>query len=279
MYNMSQGSGCGCGYVSSDSSGCGYFKSNCRNNAGLEALTDSAVNYSKQEIQAPAQSYSFSAISHPILAYHPDLSSAPKNYSSPNNAYQLFSSQKNYDFVPDSFLRPGKLGMFVGKAEEVREFVEEGFELMFHEKFPDDIKISVLDDEQFQKLAPHAGTLGLSINRRRFGLMSEIFVRNDFLGRVMLTIGHELGHVLTPTLESKHDEEAKAYAFSLAWIKAIKQNDIGGLREAIVTETPAHNGLHDVAFSFVEKMVRAGKESWDVYLDMVEKKVCCSVAA
>ena len=52
----------------------------------------------------------------------------------------------------------------------------------------------------------------------------------------MLTIGHELGHVLTKTLSRHHDEEAKAYAFSLVWIDAIKKNNIANLSGAIITE-------------------------------------------
>jgi hypothetical protein len=261
-----------CGYMPSPQM---YFR---RSESHLESLASSAITYSKREA-TPAHSYSFHSDFKPQRAYSSDLSSTLKAYSRSSLAYQITHTEKNYHFIPDNFLVPEKLGMFVGKAEEVKEFVESAFELMFHKSFPKDIKVSILDSEQFHKLAPHAGTVGLSINRRQFGLMSEIFIKNDFLGRVMLTIGHELGHVLTPTLDNKHDEEAKAYAFSLAWIKAIKQNDIAGLRSAIITETPAHNGLHNVAFNFVEKMIRSGKESWDVYLDVIGKNVSCNLTA
>jgi len=251
-----------------------YFR---RSESPLESLASSPITYSQREA-SPVHSYSFSAFHAPASTFQYHDASAPKNnYSSQNSTYQLFRSEKNYHFIPDNFLVPDQLGMFVGQAEEVKEFVESAFELMFHQPFPKDIKVSILDSEKFHQLAPHTGTVGLSINRRQFGLMSEIFIKNDFLGRVMLTIGHELGHVLTPTLQNKHDEEAKAYAFSLAWIKAIKQNDIAGLRNAIVTENPAQNGLHNVAFNFVEKMLKTGKESWDVYLDVIEKKVSCAM--
>ena len=93
----------------------------------------------------------------------------------------------------------------------------------------------------------------------------------------MLTIGHEIGHVLTKTLDDKHEEEAKAYAFSLAWMKSIQENDIAGLGDSFVQERPAENGLHDVAFAFVEKTIRWGKSAWDVYQELIsglgEKRV------
>ena len=144
---------------------------------------------------------------------------------------------------------------------------------MFHEEFPKDIKVSVLNEKEFHKLAPHPGTIGLSVNRRKEGLISEIFVKNDFLARVMLTFGHELGHVLTSTLDTAQDEEAKAYAFSLAWIRIIKEHNIAGLREAIVTERPAENGIHNVGFFFVEQLHQRGKSWWDIYQELVGREI------
>lgn len=163
--------------------------------------------------------------------------------------------------------------MFVGSAEDIRQFVEEAFEKMLGSAFPEDIKISVLDAAQFRNIAPSPSTIGLSINRRKHGLMSEIFVLNDSLARVMLTIGHELGHVFTETLENKHDEEAKAYAFSLAWMNLIKDHNIADLADAIVTERPAENGLHNVAFFFVDRMMRAGAGAIELWKGLVEGKL------
>ena len=87
----------------------------------------------------------------------------------------------------------------------------------------------------------------------------------------MLTIGHELGHVLTETLDNPHDEEAKAYAFSLVWMNVIQEQNIAGLSSAIVTERPAENGLHNVAFRFVEMIIRTGEEAWAVYNNLIRK--------
>lgn len=242
----------------------------------LESIAESTPLYS---VQAPASvmpaSYS-SMMNFPLFknfSYNSFLDFNPKTYNFNTNNYILNSPQAEYHFLPDDFLKPGKEGIFIGKAEEIKEFIEEAFERIFEEKFPHDIKISVIDELQFQKLAPHPGTIGLSFNRRKQGLLSEIFVLNDSLGRVMLTIGHELGHVLTETLENKQDEEAKAYAFSLAWMKIIKEHNIANLGDAIVTERPADNGLHNIAFFFVERLMKQGKNVWDVYRGLVGRTI------
>ena len=172
----------------------------------------------------------------------------------------------------DNFLIDVK-GEFVGKASEVKEYVEEAFEKIFDEPFPDNIKVSVLNEKEFRKLAPASSTIGLSINRNKQGMLSEIFILNDSLGRVMLTIGHELGHVLSETLSNPQDEEAKAYAFSLLWMKTIKEHNIAGLGSAIILESPAQNGLHNIAFDFVQKLIAQGKNVWEVYLALVNGKL------
>lgn len=190
-------------------------------------------------------------------------------YQPDEAAASVAALKAEYHFIPDDFLKPGREGKFVGQAGEIKGFVEETFEKLFNEKFPEDIKVSILSAEKFQKLASHPSTIGLSINRRRQGLLSEIFVLNDSLGRVMLTIGHELGHVLTPTLDKAHDEEAKAYAFSLEWMRIIRENNIGDLGGAIVTERPADNGLHNIAFFFVERLIKIGKEAGEIYAGLI----------
>ncbi len=180
------------------------------------------------------------------------------------------SNSPELHFQPDHFLKPGMHGAFIGKAEEIEEFVEQAFQEMFQTSFPEDIKVRVLDDKEFQKLTPNANTLGLSINRRKHGLLSEIFVRNGPLARVLLTFGHELGHVLTPTLSNQHDEEAKAFAFSFAWMDIIKQHNIANLKDAFIEERPALNGLHDLACHFVQKIMRTKKTAWQVYKEIVQ---------
>ncbi len=156
----------------------------------------------------------------------------------------------------------------MGQAEEIQEEIEEAFQRIFSQMLPNDIKISILDEAEFRKIAPSPGVVGLSINRSMQELLSEIFILNDSLGRVMLTIGHELGHVLSPTLESAHDEEAKAYAFSLLWMKVIKEHNIANLGDAIILENPAANGLHDLSFGFVHQLLKE-KSAEEIYRELV----------
>lgn len=194
-------------------------------------------------------------------------------YSLQQEKYHFLSVQPEYHFVPEHFLKPGKEGIFVGKAEEVKEFVEEAFGKIFKQSFPGNIKMSILNQEEFRKIAPTPGTIGLSLNRGQQGLLSEIFILNDTLGRVMLTIGHELGHVLTKTLSNSHDEEAKAYAFSLLWMKIIQEHDIAYLGDAIITERPAENGLHNVSFNFVHQLLEQGKDAEEIYTELIAKEL------
>jgi len=275
MYQTSQG------YCSSGSCGMGgsYGGGRGISYSPLESvISGSSVSYESRT--SLGNGYSFVAprsyqvgfsSSTPSFSYSSSPSSI--SYQASTLDYSLFQSQQNYDFLPDDFLKPGKLGMFVGKAEEIKEFVEEAFQLMFHEPFPKDIKVSVLNEKEFHQIAPHPGTIGLSMNRRKDGLISEIFVKNDFLARVLLTFGHELGHVLTSTLDTAQDEEAKAYAFSLAWMRLIKEHNIAGLREVIVTERPAENGIHNVGFFFVEQLHQRGKSWWDIYQELVGRSL------
>ena len=100
-------------------------------------------------------------------------------YSLPQENYIFSLPRPEYHFIPDNFLKPGKEGLFVGKAEEVREFVEEAFEKIFKQPFPSNIKISILSQEEFRKIAPSPNTIGLSLNRSQEGLLSEIFILND----------------------------------------------------------------------------------------------------
>lgn len=157
-------------------------------------------------------------------------------------------------------------------ADEVKDMIVEAFEKSTGQEFPEDgIRVQVLALEEFKKAHERYGPwsdgiMGFSINRHGRGV-SDVVVREDNLDRLMLTIGHELGHVLSRTLPNAQDEEAKAHAFSLAWMETIREHDIGGLRSNIVPN-PARNGLHDVAFDFVNKLLAAGMSAKDIFLTL-----------
>lgn len=240
------------------------------------SAADNSVAYT------PTESYSACCISSPLPSsdFRDLLGNFTHAYShqeaTKESWYNLFTIQPEYHFIPDDFLKPGQNSIFVGKAEEIKEYVEEAFEHIFNRPLPSDIKISILAHDTFRALAPAANTIGISINRSRQGLLSEIFILNDSLGRVMLTVGHELGHVLSPTLPNAHDEEAKAYAFSLLWMKIIKEKNIANLSAAIITERPAENGLHNVSFQFVQNLIREGGEEEEIYLQLAREKISVS---
>jgi len=175
-----------------------------------------------------------------------------------------------YAFAPDAFLKPNRAPQpFVGEAAEIEEEIKDAFFATLGVPFPTDIKVAVLNNRKFDRQMPERSVVGFSLNRRELGLVSDVVVRSGAKDHVLLTIGHEIGHVLTKTLSSKHNEEAKAFAFSRAWMNAIQENDIAGLRDAIVLDNPAHNGLHDVACAFVWRLIKAGREALDVHWDIV----------
>jgi len=94
----------------------------------------------------------------------------------------------------------------------------------------------------------------------------------DELARLMLTMGHELGHIITLPMNDPRDEEAKAFAFSMAWMDAIKENNIGNL-STVINPRPAKNGLHNVAFDFVLSLIENGRKAIDVYLELIKGEV------
>ena len=183
-----------------------------------------------------------------------------------------------HPFAPEIFLKPSRpRTRFIYDNNEARKIAEEIFELMMKEKFPQNISINVLPFDEFKTIHSSLGSwsngiLGFSIN----GQNKKIFVRENHLDALMLVIGHEIGHVLTDTLPNKHDEEAKAFAFSLEWAKTIKEHNVANLGLSIKDEIdfqPARNGLHDVAFSFVDFMVKKGRKAIELHRDLVRKYV------
>jgi hypothetical protein len=192
---------------------------------------------------------------------------------SARGAYLSAKSPMSY-FAADSFLVPGSTARFVGSAKDIEEDIKDAFRATTGEEMPNDIVVRILNDAQFRKAhEQHDGAWndsiqGFSINANNHG-PSLVFARADQLDRLMLTIGHEIGHVLTPTLKSQHDEEAKAFAFSLAWMNAIKENNIAGIGGHI-NPNPANNGLHDKAFSFVQRVIMAGTTAWEAFLQLAK---------
>lgn len=261
-----------CGY----SGGCG--------SSGLEGVVGS-YNTIKGYNSNPASSYGTGDISYMISEAIPFSGDRTGFYGSSGSKQESYSNNHKsrsvtatYTHVTENFLaldRPGSV--FIGSANEIKEFVEEAFFAVTGREFPDDIIVRILSKEEFRKSNAslcekfNDGVQGFAINRKRLGLHSEIFVRQGELDKIMLTIGHELGHVLTRQLQNKTDEEAKAFAFSIAWMKKIKELNIANLSTAIQLDKPAQNGLHDVALDFVLSLINKGEDVFNIYLDLVRE--------
>ena len=198
----------------------------------------------------------------------------PHNYDKVQQNYSI-SYAINHSFTPEIFLNKSRpKTRFIDDSNEVKSIAEETFELMMNGKLPNSISINILPFDEFKILHSRFGSwsngiLGFSIN----GDNKKIFVRENNLDALMLVIGHEIGHVITDTLPNKHDEEAKAFAFSIEWAKTIKAHNIANLGLSIKDEIdfePARNGLHDVAFEFVDFMVKGGRKVIDVHRDLMK---------
>jgi hypothetical protein len=202
-------------------------------------------------------------------------------YNHRNDVYLLTGPSGQYDdgqeyhsSITIGLLRPRRPAtQFVEDAEEIKDIVMEAFEAVTGQGFPDDIVVKVCDEEEMKRAHKanggewNAGIMGFALNRHPYP--STIFVRKNHLDALMLTVGHELGHVIAPRLDDAVDEEAKAFAFELAWARKIVENNIGNLAANFNPDfVPAANGLHDRAFAFVQRMVKRGKEALQVFLEL-----------
>jgi hypothetical protein len=273
--------------MSGYSSNCGGYSA-CGNCGGYSSLESAVNSYSASS----APSYSItsayedkgnisylieSSIPAPLarLSFY-DTGNQKSKYCAVGNYNVRSSVTKTYTHMPDGFLMPNRpKTAFIGDAKEVKEFVEEAFLTTTGREFPDDIIIHVVDEETMKKAHSmfgdnwNDGIQGFAINRKNRGLSSEIFIKKGELDSIMLTIGHEIGHVLTKKLDSLREEEAKAFAFSLAWMKSIKESNIANLATAISLNKPAMNGIHNVALDFVLGLREKGIDALSIYNDII----------
>jgi hypothetical protein len=253
-----------CGY----SSGCGssgYSRlESIADSYGSGSGYNSNVNYSMSEAAPKSMPFFENAETKPFSRY--GLGSS--NYK--NQDYTRASKPRYYS-AADPFLRPNRsFTPFIGEVSEIRSLIEEAFEKTTGFSFPNDITVELLDDEGMKKAHQFNKNIhGFAINRKSQGLISSVFVRKDELAKVMLTLGHEIGHAFTFHLGNKILEEAKAFAFQMKWMEAIKENNIGNLSTQIELDKPALNGIHNVALDFVLEQINEGRDVFDVHWDIV----------
>lgn len=272
---------CACGYSSPATGGSAGYGQHTSQYSALESAVAEHSEYSpamRMSEERPAQQMEMTGQSEMTSQseYTPK-----KNQTYSEGTYLSSKSSRNYYFTPEIFLKDIPTE-FISCSDEqqkqlVKALVEEAFEATTGKLIPGDIAIRICSEQKLRKIHEsnkgvwRNGVKGFSINKRGFGL-SEIFVKEDELARLMLTIGHEIGHVISLPMKEAVDEEAKAFAFSMAWMKAIKDNNIGSL-SAVINPMPAKNGLHNVAFDFVVELMEKGRKAIDVYLDLIKGEV------
>ena len=175
------------------------------------------------------------------------------------------------------FLSPDRIpSVFVEDAKQVEHYVRAMVEKTTQKPFPINITIQVADPENFDRLHSSYGgrtsksVMGFSINR--IDNVSTIVVRKNQLDAMLLTLAHEIGHVIAIPLRESVAEEAKAFSFELACMKTIVDYNIAGIAASIdqsILFNPAKNGLHDRAFAWVESQLREGKKALKIFFDLI----------
>ncbi|MBI1969820.1 hypothetical protein HYS48_03945, partial [Candidatus Woesearchaeota archaeon] len=163
----------------------------------------------------PVMMHSEARVEHAPLQLYPTV-----HYRFPETSYAGgygVSKTSAEHFSPEPFLKPWRpVARFIGSAEEIQQYLEEAFEKTTGKKLPEDMVISVLPKEEMQE--KHAllggiwseGIQGFCLNNRLFGDNFIVVKQND-LDKLLITVGHEIGHVLSLTLPEKVSEEAKAF--------------------------------------------------------------------
>jgi len=180
------------------------------------------------------------------------------------------------------FLNPERpITQHIDNQEKIMSHIKKAFQKTTGKQFPEHaIKIAILSPEAFQEVhEANNGTFspavqGFAVNSNSRAA-NKIFIKQNYLDSLMLTIGHEIGHIMSHTLPDETDEEAKAFAFSMAWMEAIKQNNIAGIAECI-SPRPAKNGIHDKAFELVIEQAEQGKKAMEIFKEIVQGKISIS---
>ncbi len=213
-------------------------------NSGIEAVVHNDFNL----FQEPSRIYSSNSVQEPSY---------------------MKQTQHQYYFTPDPFLNPNRIRQrFIGEKNEIEDLINQAFEATTNTKLPNDIDIRICNEDEFVELTGmnNIGIRGVTLNRRHLGQISQIIVKEDELDKVLLTIGHELGHAITMPINDSIKEEAKAFSFQIAWMEKIHEQNIGELATSINLDfNPATNGVHDVAFNKVGDIISNGINALDLF--------------
>ncbi|MBW2992238.1 hypothetical protein KY345_03410 [Candidatus Woesearchaeota archaeon] len=252
------------------------------------SYSPSFSGYSSQSGYSSPQTSSYSSnleytISHSEIETPKEINFNPVETNYRQKKYfesYLNNSKLNQTYTNNSpFLLQNTETRFIGDIADISDHIEEAFRKTTGEQFPDDILIHVCSKEKLREFHSEFGGIwsdginGFSINRKKSGLKSEIFVCQGQLSNVIATLGHEIGHCISVPLETPRDEEAKAFAFEFAWVKAINKENIANLRGCFNISNPAKNNIHDIAFSFVHDLIKDGAEAIKLCFKLISKEI------
>lgn len=182
---------------------------------------------------------------------------------------------------------------FVSNALQVKDYVKQAFDLLIDVgskvKVKDTygmgyffdingISVKVLDKPTFKavyninsKKEYNDLTLGFAFSKHyaSWNFDQVAYVLEGNLFKVMKVIGHEIGHLVERPMINPVVEEAKAYAFEMAWGRVVQGNDIGGLRNTTIANLRMPNANpHAEAAMLVKEMVEAGYNPLDLFYEI-----------
>ncbi len=242
----------------------------------ISALETAVHEYAPIQINHHSPAHSWSPAQPASYRVDAQYREDTRDYTTSSAGYLLHPAREY--FSPIMFLKDNRpSSLFIGKGDDIKHYILDAFEATMGKQLPEDIVISVVTKDELhrkhQEFGGEAsdGLQGFAINRKGVS-HSMIFVRENELDQLLLTIGHEIGHCMSRTLPSKLDEEAKAFAFELAWMDALVKHDIARMGAAIdLDPRPANNGLHNVAFNFVKRLARQGKNAMHIFHDLITR--------
>lgn len=270
----------GCGNYSCSSPSISYVSS------GLESVVGSYssnnISYSAVETQEYTQIVTIDSKAEFIPQYL-ETSSTP-SYMNNSQAQSYMLSPDYQSRATQVLLAPNRNSTpVIDNSDEIMNYITEAFEKTTGREFPTDIIIKICAEAEMALHHKEFGgqwtpnILGFAINNEGKRKNNLVFVKKNNLDALMLTIGHELGHVLTQRLPDQRDEEAKAFAFELAWMESIKEHNIANLENQFInTINPAKNGLHNVAFDFVVSTMKEGISAFDIFKQLFSKDISIS---
>lgn len=196
------------------------------------------------------------------------------HYQSDKEDYEI-----NFEDTSSFFLKDTNQPKFVGTISHLMDDIRHTLRMATNQELPFNLDIKICNEEELSKEYNQRTNNIWNQTIKGFathGENKEIFVLADSLDKMMLTLGHEIGHILSPRLINTTTEEAKAFSFEIVWLQTIKIHNILNLAENIDLEkigTPVANGVHDVAFRWINSFMMDGRSPKEIYNDIINGEI------